>query len=331
MPTRAGTYTHLTRDERCQIAALTSRGESAGAIASFLSRDRRTINRELARNGGAAAYSVERAELRAHSLRSAASCRAVKMTSEVVALIEEALSSEQWSPRQIWGWMKATQTVSVSHERIYQHIWADKHEGGVLWKNLRHGGKKYNKRKGKTAGRGLIPGRVDIEMRPAIVEEKSRIGDWEIDTVIGAKHKGAIVTAVDRASKYLVAQKVERKTAEAVTQALVDQFRPFADKVLTVTADNGKEFAGHATITQTLGAPVYFAKPYHSWERGLNEHTNGLIRQYLSKSRSFSTLSQDELDMIVAKINNRPREVLGFKSPKQVFLQTHPPPGALHP
>lgn len=329
MPTSAGIYTHLTRDERCQIAVLTSRGESAGAIASFLSRNRRTIDRELARNGGSSAYTVEKAEFRAQSLRSAASCRAVKMTSEVVALVEEALMSEQWSPRQISGWMRATRKVSVSHERIYQHIWADKHRGGSLWKNLRHNGKKYNKRKGKTAGRGLIPGRVDIEMRPAIVEGKSRIGDWEIDTVIGAGHDGAIVTAVDRASKYLVAQKVTRKTAEAVTQALINQLGCFADKVLTITADNGKEFAAHATLTKTLGAPVYFAKPYHSWERGLNEHTNGLIRQYIPKSSSFSTLSQHELDTIVAKINNRPREVLGFKSPKQVFFQTHPP-WALH-
>ena len=133
----------------------------------------------------------------------------------------------------------------------------------------------------------MISGRVDIDQRPVIVAEKTRLGDWEIDTVIGANHKGALVTAVDRASKYAVIEVVDNKSSEVVTEALIRRLGRFQDKVLTITADNGKEFAEHAKITATLGSPVYFAKPYHSWERGLNEHTNGLIRQYLPKGRSF--------------------------------------------
>ena len=171
----------------------------------------------------------------------------------------------------------------ISHERIYQHVWRDKRRGGDLWKNLRHNGKKYNKRKGVPAGRGCIPNRVDIAQRPAIVDQKTRIGDWEIDTIIGAGHRGVLVTAVERMSKYTLIAVVANKSSLLVTQALIQRLAVFTGKVLTITADNGKEFAGHAELAATLVANVYFATPYHSWERGLNEHTNGLIRQYFPK------------------------------------------------
>ena len=169
---------------------------------------------------------------------------------------------------------------------------------------------------------------MDIDQRPRIVDAKSRLGDWEVDTVIGAKHKGALVTAIDRASKFTVIEAVPNKTSEAVTKALTHRLGAFADRVLTLTADNGKEFAGHQEITASLKAPVYFATPYHSWERGLNEHTNGLIRQYLPKTRSFLDLDPAEVDKIERLLNNRPRKILGFKTPQEVF--STPPPGAFH-
>lgn len=323
-------YTHLTLEERCQIESLLKRGDNAAAIGRVLCRPERTIRREIARNRGQRGYRHHQAHTSATRRRSAASCAKHKMTQDLVSIIASKLREQQWSPEQISGWLalQAGQET-VSAEWIYQHVWADKKAGGNLWTHLRHAGKKYNRRKGKTSGRGLIPGRIDIDQRPAIVEDKSRLGDWELDTVIGAGHTGAVVTAVDRHSKFAVMEKVENKSMEAVTAALLNQLTPHKDKVLTATADNGKEFAGHATLTKTLGAPVYFAKPYHSWERGLNEHTNGLLRQYLPKARKFDTLTQAELDIYVAKINNRPRKCLGFKTPLEVF-STSPPPRTLH-
>ena len=190
---------------------------------------------------------------------------------------------------------------------------------GELYKNLRHNGKKYNKRGSKNAGRGFIPNRVDIDKRPSIVEEKSQIGDWEIDTIIGKNHKGAIVSIVDRHSKLTMLTKVSRKTAHDVGNALISRLRQVQDSVYTITSDNGKEFANHITISKELKADFYFAHPYHSWERGLNEHTNGLVRQYIPKSAYFDVISNDKIQEIEDLLNNRPRKVLQFLTPTEVF------------
>ncbi|MDF2578416.1 MAG: integrase [Chlamydiales bacterium] len=194
-----------------------------------------------------------------------------------------------------------------------------KQKGGLLYKNLRHSAKKYNKRSKAAAGRGCIPNRVDIEKRPAIVDEKKRLGDWELDTIIGKEHKGAIVSIVDRASKLTKLVKVEQKTAEEVEKAILKRLEAIKDLVFTLTADNGKEFASHQSIAKALDAEFYFAKSYHSWQRGLNEHTNGLVRQYLPKSVSFTKVTEDDLDRLEELLNNRPRKVLGFMTPIEVF------------
>ena len=203
---------HLTPEERSQIEILLRRGDSQRAIARLLARPESTIRREVRRNKGERGYRPKQAQAKAAERHSTANRARKKMIPETVALIEDKLTQGQWSPEQISGWLKANGKVSVSHERIYQHVWADKKAGGTLYKHLRHSGKKYTKRKGKTSGRGLISGRVDIDQRPVIVAEKTRLGDWEIDTVIGANHKGALVTAVDRASKYAVIEVVDNKS-----------------------------------------------------------------------------------------------------------------------
>ncbi len=334
-------YTHLTPDDRCQIEVLLKRGDSNLAIGRLLGRPASTIRREIARNTGLRGYRKRQAQLASSARRSTASRRAKKMTVEVIAGIEAKLSDEQWSPEQISGWMRRQETPGasganhanakppwVSHERIYQHVWQDKKAGGSLWRNLRHNGKTYNKRKGLTSGRGCIPNRIDISQRPAIVEQKARIGDWEIDTVIGAGHKGALVTAVDRMSKYVVIEAVANKTAEAVSAALVGRLTALCAKVLTITADNGREFAGHQQIAKALNAAFYFARPYHSWERGLNEHTNGLIRQYFPKNQCLDGVTRADVDRAAYLLNSRPRKILGYKTPQEVF--STPPPGALH-
>ena len=192
-------------------------------------------------------------------------------------------------------------------------------EGYADWLKLY--GKKYNKRSKGTAGRGCIPNRVDIDQRPALVEEKRRIGDWELDTIIGANHDGAVVSMVDRFSKLTKLAKVSRKTSTEVSLALINKLGPLSLHVHTLTSDNGKEFAVHEKIAHILEADFYFAKPYHSWERGLNEHTNGLVRQYFPKKTQFSGISQAELDGVEKLLNQCPRKILGFKSPEEVFYE----------
>jgi IS30 family transposase len=319
-------YHHLTRDQRCQLYALKKRGDSASVIANVLEVHRSTIYRELRRNTGQRGYRFKQANEKALDRRLIASRQKQKMTDITRFIISEKLAL-QWSPVQISGWLKKQDYMkAVSHETIYQYIWADKRKGGVLFKQLRHSGKKYNKRSKGTAGRGCIPNRVDIDKRPAIVEEKTRLGDWELDTIIGTGQSGAIVSMVDRASKLTMLVKTSGKTAQEVTDALLLRFSPIKEFVCTLTSDNGKEFANHQQVSKTLDASFYFAKPYHSWERGLNEHTNGLVRQYFPKSKRFDEILDTDLMEVEILLNNRPRKVLEFLTPIEVFdiLSTGP-------
>src|SRR5580658_1214839 len=310
-------YHQLTYEQRCQIAILKDRGDRPAAIARLLGVHRSTISREIKRNSENKNYLSWQAHEKARKRRGL--CKG-KMTPSVAAIIDEKLHL-QWSPEQISGWLKIQEQERVSHETIYKYIWNDKRKGGSLYRQLRHNGKKYNKRSKGTAGRGCIPNRVDIDQRPAIVEEKSRIGDWELDTIIGADHDGAVVSMVERTSKLTKLAKVGRKTSTEVSSALIKKLGPVAPFVHTLTADNGKEFADHEKVGHTLEAGFYFAKPYHSWERGLNEHTNGLVRQYFPKKTKFSAVSQIELDNVERLLNQRPRKILGFKSPEEVFYR----------
>ena len=312
-------YHHLTYEDRCQIYALKKQGLRNSIIARHLSVHRSTIGNELNRNKGSSRYRYEQAHSLSLNRRKKASKAPRKMTATMIAIIEEKLCDSQWSPEQISGWMKTNMKNSVSHEKIYNHIWSDKKQGGNLYTHLRHSGKKYNKRKGKNAGRGLIPNRIDIADRPAIVEEKSRIGDWEIDTVIGKNHKGALVSMVDRVSKYTKIVLVKNKKADIVKNAIQKALHLLSDVVHTLTADNGKEFAMHEAIAFDLDAKVYFAKPYCSWQRGLNEHTNGLIRQYFPKKTRFDILSDQDVQKVENLLNSRPRKILKFLTPLEAF------------
>jgi transposase, IS30 family len=330
MPKRQKTpYIHLTPDERCQIETLLKRGDSKLSIAYSLNRSISTIRREITRNSGQRGYRKKQAQELSITRRKIASRAPIKMTPNMVQIIEDHLRTQQWSPVQISGWLLKNAVTTISHERIYQHIWLDKDNKGVLWKNLRHNGKKYNKRKGLNKRRGLIPNRVGIENRPKIVDEKTRIGDWEVDLIIGAGHKGALVTMVDRASKYTMIEWVARKSEALVSEALIRRLGAFKGKVLTITSDNGREFAGHEKIARDLKAAFYFAQPYHSWERGLNEHTNGLIRQYVPKNMPLNAIENEDVDRIENLLNNRPRKILQFSTPQEVFNKL-PPCSALH-
>ena len=205
--------------------------------------------------------------------------------------------------------------------QIYQYVYADKHSGGDLYRYLRCQ-KLRRRRYGSYDRRGCIPNQVSIDERPAIVDARRRFGDWEGDTVIGKGHRGALVTLVERKSLYTVIQPVHRKTAEAVRKAVRCGLTPYRDRVHTITYDNGREFADHEGMAHDLETRVYFAHPYASWERGLNENTNGLIRQYFPKHRDLSTVTEHEIKRAMDKLNHRPRKSLGFRTPHEVFFNT---------
>lgn len=312
-----GTYQQLTYDQRCQIAALKKRKCTQSEIADIIEVSQSTVSRELSRNTGDRGYRHKQAHRKA-VLRREAAVKPTRMTSEMIASIELKLRIE-WSPEQISGWLLTDQDRLISHESIYLYVWANKQAGGDLYTHLRQQGKKYDKRRNGKSTRGQIKNRVSIEDRPGIVDDKSRIGDWEIDTVIGKGHSGALVTIVERVTNFTVSSQVNSKSAKAVTKATIKLLKPYKDSVLSITADNGKEFAYHEEISKALSTEFYFAHPYSSWERGLNENTNGLLRQYFPKSTDFKVVSQAEVKRAVNKLNSRPRKNLGFKNPSELM------------
>lgn len=317
------TGSHLTYEERCHIYAYLKSGKSKRQISILIGCSHTTINKEIRRNTGKRGYRNDQANKQALNRRAIASSTPKKMTPEVIKLVLDFLNDTQASPEQIAGRLSRNHQIDISHESIYKPIWKDKREGGTLYLHLRHRAKKYNKRYGKNAGRGLIPNRKDISDRPAIVEKKERFGDLELDTIIGAHHQGAIVSSVDRASKVTLLGLIRQNTAEKVENSLCKSLQGLSDNglILTMTSDNGKEFAGHERIVERLGGDFYFATPYHSWERGLNEHTNGLVRQYFPKGTDFTILTEEQVDEVARKLNSRPRKILNFETPAEVFLR----------
>ena len=308
------TYKHLSQAERYQIHALMKAGHDQSEIAKLLDRHKSTISRELSRNTGSRGYRPKQAcEMSADRAQNSRNANAVApwVKDEVNALLRV-----QWSPEQI-----ASQ-LPISHETVYQHVYADKSQGGTLWKNLRCQKQKRKRYAGGRDRRGQIPNRRPLSDRPLHIEARKQVGHWECDTVIGANHKGAVVTMVERKSGYAVMAKVTNKTSALVSSAIVDKLQPLAARVKTLTFDNGKEFAGHAYIDEQLQSTAYFARPFASWERGSNENLNGLLRQYVPKKRAMSTVSDEEIRMIQNRLNNRPRKRLGFKTPAEVFHQS---------
>lgn len=309
-------YTQLTEGERNQIYALNKRGFKQAEIAKDIGKSPATISRELRRNRGKRGYRPKQAHQMAQRRRRLAASHP-KMHHEVIAHIESKLAL-QWSPEQISNTMEIETGVRVSHERIYQHVYEDRLASGKLHTHLRHGRKKRRKRCNpidRTGSRGRIKNRRDIEERPTLVDTRLTTGHWEIDTIIGKGQKGAAVTIVERKSRFTLIAGVKNRTAEQVAEATIRLLSPFPDLLLSITADNGKEFADHEQIAKTLGIDFYFAKPYHSWERGTNENTNGLIRQYLPKSEPLSDLTKETEQMIMDRLNHRPRKTLGYRTP----------------
>lgn len=314
-------YCQLTLPERHRIYVLRYKDcLSLRAIGRLLGRHCSTIARECQRNQLDGYYLPDRAGWLSATRRKEAKSPFLKVSSELLTWIKSALKRFH-SPEQIAGRLEAEGRDFVSHETIYKLIYADYEGLGAYRKYLRQGRKARRRRGGANSKRGLIPNRVDIEFRPGEAELKQVIGHWEGDTVIGANHQGALVTYVDKASKFLVTGLLTNKKAEQVTAMSIRLLQSAgAGKVKTITFDNGKEFSRHQQLAAALEAACYFARPYHAWERGLNEHTNGLLRQFFPKSTNFWTVKPEQVQRAMDLINDRPRKSLGYRTPREVFL-----------
>ena len=315
-------YKHLDYLKRCKILAFWKAGYKQADIAKEVGVNQSTISRELNRNItfvrtslGSWQYKPDYAQAnteRRHKEKN----KKIKLTDAVSDFIREKLQ-QKWSPDQISGYAKKHRLFFIGKEWIYQFILKDKEKGGKLYLNLRHQNKKYRKRYGSPKRIGPIKNRRFIDERPRIVDEKSRVGDLEIDTIIGKQQKQAVISIVERFSKKTILKKVNTKKANFVADRTIEGLRSYP--VFSITADNGSEFAYHEKISRELNTEFYFAHPYSSWERGLNENTNGLIRQYLKKGSSFSDITDIDLENIMDALNNRPRKRLGYFTPNEIF------------
>jgi IS30 family transposase len=321
-PKFALSMSHLTQEQRYIIAVLKKENYSQTYIAEQISKSKSVVCRELQRNSDnrSGEYRAELAQkkcLERHQKKP----KKIHFTASVTSYVNACLEKD-YSPEQIAGLAKKEGVRCVSHERIYQYLWYDKKQGGRLYEHLRTKGKRYRKRGALKDRRGQIMGRIGIEKRPKIVDEKTRFGDLEIDLIISEHHKQALLTINDRLTGVVKIRKVESKEAYEIEQATIDALQDWKPFLYTITSDNGKEFANHTAIAKVLNVDYYFARPYHCWERGANENTNGLIRQYFPKKSSFEHLTNEQIQVVEDKLNNRPRKRFGYETPNYVYLQT---------
>jgi IS30 family transposase len=309
-------YTQLTQEQRYQIHSLLKMEHKQVEIAECLGVHKSTISRELRRNKGMRGYRPKQAHQKAMSRKNHSRNRIMPETWEMI----EAKIRLEWSPEQVSDWLKRHVGVEISHEWIYQYVLADKHAGGTLYRHLRCQ-KKRRKRYGSYDRRGKLPNRVSIEKRPAIVDQRERVGDWEVDTIVGKGHRQAIVSLTERKSRLVLLRKVERRTADLVSVAVIDLLQPLSERLHTITGDNGKEFAEHERISRELKIDFFFAHPFAAWERGTNENMNGLVRQYIPKHRELESITDNDLLFVTNRLNHRPRKCLDFKTPFEVFFE----------
>ena len=311
-------YHHLSTEERYEIAAMRRQQIGMAEIAKHLERHRSTLYREVKRNQSVhdgcyrPSHAVEKASARAHRSRRNRRYEAVEFRAV------ETLIRQRFSPQQIVGRRRLEGQPMMSHETIYRWIWRDKECGGNLWRHRRGARKQRRKRYRSYDSRGRLAGKKLIEQRPAEVANRERIGDWEIDTMHG-RGKACVVTVVERKSGLVRLGPIARATKELTLARTLKLLWAERERVKTITADNGTEFHNYRELESILGTEVYFATPHHAWERGTNENTNGLIRQYLPKGANLSGLTQQQCDRIAAELNNRPRLRLGFRTPNEVY------------
>jgi IS30 family transposase len=241
-----------------------------------------------------------------------------RISPELWTLVK-ALIRNDWSPEQVSGWLKTKHGIQISHECIYQYILKDKRRGGDLYRHLRCR-KKRKKRYGRPDRRGKISNKISITQRPAVINNRLRVGDWEVDTLFGMGHRHALVTLTERKSRMALLGSVKRRTAQAVSDTVIALLTPVVDRTYSITSDNGMEFSHHQKISKQLDIDFYFANPYAAWERGSNENMNGLLRQYFPKKCDLTKITSEEIHRAMHKLNTRPRKCLDFKTPLEVFF-----------
>ncbi|MCP1773488.1 IS30 family transposase [Neisseria perflava] len=308
-------YKQLTREQRYYIFQ-EYRNLSQSEIARRTGCHKSTISRELKRHSINGEYRYPYAQQQSTARRHR---KTYKITQEIKQAVEQLLT---WnlSPEQVCGYLDKYHQITLHHGTVYRHIARDKKAGGQLWMHLRICSKPYRKQRGSNWQRGKVPDRVGIEHRPAIVDEKVRIGDWELDTIVGKDQKSCLLVATERVTKFTVIKKQNGFKAEETADTVINALAQFGGKVKTLTLDNGKEFYRHRKFADALNAQTYFCRPYHSWEKGLVENTNGLIRQYFPKQTDFREWDDDEIQKVADNLNHRPRKTLGYETPSSLFL-----------
>jgi IS30 family transposase len=315
-------YHQITFEERYTLGLLRQQGLAPAAIAQVMGRHRSTIGREVRRNRAASdgTYRPQLAHWYARG-RLSGSRRNLRFSGADLARVRTLLE-EKWSPEQIAGRLRREGILEISHETIYRYIWADKRRGGQLYTHLRGARKQRRKRYGRYDSRGRLAGKRPITARPAVVETRAQVGHWEADTMLGAGQSGpCVLSLVERKTGYLVIGKLRARTTAEVNRRATHLIQAQRRRVRTITVDNGTEFHDYAAIEQATAARFYFATPHHAWERGTNENTNGLIRQYLPKRRSMAHLTQHDCSHIADKLNRRPRKRLGYRTPEECYAR----------
>jgi IS30 family transposase len=319
-------YSHCTSSDRDRLQLYLGKGRSITEIAYELNKHISTLYRELQRNKTHGEYISGQAQEKSTKRRKNAKACPKLDNQELIKIVDKRLRN-QHSPEQIAGRLKrdypADSSYHISTETIYQHIYRSIKKGDIHLRScLRHSRLKRSKRLSSNNKRGVIAGRTMIESRPPEVETKLTCGHWEGDTVEGAKKSGYLVTLVERKTKFLLAAPIRNKTSKLLNAAARRLLSKIPEKLRkTITVDNGKEFSNHQGLAKSTKTDIYFAQPYHSWERGLNEHTNGLLRQYFPKYMDLLNVSPSRLAKAVASINNRPRKCLNYRTPAEAFAE----------
>lgn len=316
------TYRQITFAERYTVGLLRRDGLTRAAIARVLGRHRSTIGREVQRNGTPrdGCYRPQLAEWYASGRRSR-SRRNQRFSTADWARIQTLLR-EDWSPEQVAGRLRLARELEISHETIYRYVWADKQAGGTLYRHLRGARKQRRKRYGRYDSRGRLAGKRWITERPAVVDTRHELGHWEGDTMLGDSQAGpCVLSLVERKTGYLLLGQLRQRLSAAVNQRAQQLITAQPHPVRTITVDNGTEFHEYAALEQATGTAFYFATPHHAWERGTNENTNGLVRQYLPKRQSMAHLTQHDCNRIAAKLNRRPRKRLGYRTPEECYAR----------
>ena len=314
------TYHQITFEERYTVGLLRQQGLSSAGIARLLGRHRCTIGREVRRNGTPrdGCYRPLLADWYARGRRSR-SRRNRRFSPADWAQVQELLR-EDWSPEQVAGWLRRFQLLRISHETIYRFIWAEKEAGGTLHQHLRGARKQRRKRYGRYDSRGRLAGKRPITARPPDVEARTELGHWEGDTMLGDSQAGpCVLSLVERKTGYLLLGQLRQRTSAFVNHRARQLIARQPHPVRTITVDNGTEFHEYAALEQATGTAFYFATPHHAWERGTNENTNGLVRQYLPKRESMAHLTQHDCNRIATKLNRRPRKRLGYRTPEECY------------